>query len=398
LIQLHGGLDKFKEAYTHKADMADTFRDIAETFSNVQPHPSHSIERQAATVLTSYRAREAAPAYEQDARDARNTLKRITGESEMGGAIAKWIEAAKPSDEYARKMKLYGTRFVACVGDKAPSAVTRADAMKFRDAIAADVEAGKLKRSAAAKPLEHLHTLFAWVVSNDADGVNPFSGVKLPKVREKFSEQEGKKPFQPEHVRQIFDVMDSTQQSDDFKWIVRLCAFHGCRSGEAAQLRVEDVRMEFGMPVLRLTDANDAQRLKNRFSFRTVPLHPECAGFLEYAKAKGSGPVFTSLKVYRGTRAADFQKRFSEFLRKQVKITDPDLTGHSFRHGWRTLARNLSPVPMPGEIVCAIGGWSPGKGEQAARSSARRHHTGEQSGLGSSRTWREDFARARNRV
>ena len=63
--------------------------------------------------------------------------------------------------------------------------------------------------------------------------------------------------------------------------------------------------------------------------------------------------------MWKHSRAGTFQKRASKWLRK-IGITDKNVTVHSWRHTWRTLARDLN---MPEPVSRAILGHTQGKGE-----------------------------------
>src|SRR5208282_1217910 len=75
------------------------------------------------------------------------------------------------------------------------------------------------------------------------------------------------------------------------RWMPWICAYTGCRAGEAAQMRGRDVVEQGGIWALRITP--EAGSTKNRKP-RTVPLHEHVAtlGFLDYVKSRGDGPLF----------------------------------------------------------------------------------------------------------
>jgi integrase len=124
------------------------------------------------------------------------------------------------------------------------------------------------------------------------------------------------------------------------------------RSGEVTQLRVEDVSMLFGVPVLRVHDRYGS--IKNRFSQRDVPLHPRCEDLVDYARSV-RGPWLFDPANWRSDR---FQRHASVFLRTKARLADRALTMHSLRHTWRTLAREIG---MPASVSRAIMGHSMGR-------------------------------------
>jgi integrase len=217
-----------------------------------------------------------------------------------------------------------------------------------------------------AEHLARLHTLFNVALSEGLIPTNPAYKVKARKANGKFAI--GRQGFTSEHVRRIFEALNS--ESQDFKWIVRLLAYHGMRSGEVCQLRCEDVTNLHGVPVLCVHDRYGS--VKNEPSIRDIPIHPECMGILEFAReviAK-HGPdawLFSSVPAKNQGNADWFHKYGGKFLRQTVGITDRRYTMHSFRHLWRTLARECE---MPESVSRSLMGHALGKGEHGAYGSA----------------------------
>ena len=258
---------------------------------------------------------------------------------------------AKRSPKVVQKMLLFAQRFVAIVGNLSPADVTRAHVMTFRDAIEK-----AYSHSNATKHLENIHALFNAAHREGVIATNPAHNVKL---RGEAPLDGGKKPFQPAQVRAMFKALKG--QSEDFQWMIRLLAYHGARSGELANLHVEDVTTSMGVPVLRIHRVVQGA-LKNPASKREIPIHPKCRGIIAYAK-KAKGPhLFASFPEWQDGRGKAFQKDASAWLRDVVKITDSKLTCHGLRHTWRDLARE---VEMPESVSSAIMGHTRGKGEHA---------------------------------
>ena len=55
--------------------------------------------------------------------------------------------------------------------------------------------------------------------------------------------------------------------------------YHGCRSGELAGLKKEEIHLDAPIPYLEFKH-NDVRRLKNDWSVRDVPIHPACLPWL----------------------------------------------------------------------------------------------------------------------
>jgi integrase len=272
--------------------------------------------------------------------------------------VETWKRVSNPrSENTVAKMRLYAGRFLKSAGTFSdPRKITRQHVMTFRD----DLEKNKnLSGRSAAKHLEAVHRLLNVALSEGHVDFNAAHGIKFRKAGGKFADESSGKPyFQSDQVASIFAALKAEQT--DFEWMVRLLAYHGMRSGEAVQLQLADVTVLSGVPVLRVHDRNGT--VKNRHSVRDIPIHPACLAIVEYAKAAKGPWLFPSFPDWGDRRAAGFQRLASDFLRKRVKIADKALTMHSFRHGWRTLAREIT---MPDDVACSIGGWALGKGEHA---------------------------------
>lgn len=290
--------------------------------------------------------------------------RKSAGEAKLEALIDLWLKVSPPSNEKTQqKRRLYVRRFVACVGDLEPSKVTRQHIIKFRDAL----EAEGLTRTNIQTQLTGLNTLFKTAVSEGVLDTNPADGVRVAKrAGEKFSSRR-KKPFTGEQVAAILKASEHhdfgegsrkripSGRADDMRWIIKLLAYHGARSGEIVQLRPEDVTTIAGIPVLRLTDEDGSVKTAN--ALREIPIHPECMEIVARAAAlKDEARLFMSLAGAKDA-AHTFQHEASKFLKDVAKIDDAKLTLHSLRHTWRTVARE---VEMPDAVSKAIMGHSTG--------------------------------------
>ena len=123
-----------------------------------------------------------------------------------------------------------------------------------------------------------------------------------------------------------------------------------------------------GVSVLRIHDLHGS--VKNRASVRDVPIHPACMDIRDQAKAAAREEgawLFPSLPVKRLGRGRWFQDYGSRFLRQTVGILDSRYTMHSFRHLWRTLARECE---VPESVSRSIMAHTLGGGEHGAYGSA----------------------------
>ena len=100
---------------------------------------------------------------------------------------------------------------------------------------------------------------------------------------------------------------------------------------------------------------------------RSDSFDPGAAAQEVVAKHGAESWLFASLPAKKHGRAHWFQDYGSKFLRHKVGITDRRYTMHSFRHLWRTLARECE---MPESVSRSIMGHALGRGEHGAYGSA----------------------------
>jgi len=162
-------------------------------------------------------------------------------------------------------------------------------------------------------------------------------------------------PFDEADLARIFDpTLYETRKLPHTFWPPLVALFTGARCNEIAQLYLDDIvnddrehpeRWRF---MIRIGRGRTDQRLKNQFSNRSIPMHPQLIelGFLHYlddVRSLGFERVFPSL---RWTAAAGYgdtvSDMFSAYLRGKVKISAPRKVFHSFRHYFCTQAKNFT--------------------------------------------------------
>ena len=286
-----------------------------------------------------------------------NIFAKLRGESgsdpRLFDLVALWQRVAKPrAAKSTDKMKMHVRRFVELIGDHPPRDVTRQQALDFRDGLE---RRSDLSAKSVDKHLYGMLRLYNVALSEGAADQNPFMGVKARKGPNGKYVDEGRKPFTSIHARLIFKQLSSLPADDQI--VMRLLAYHGMRAGEACQLRGCDVTRVTGVDVISINDA--AGSIKNRPSLRDVPLHPKCRDLLALAKSKAPDAYLFDYPMWKHSRAGKFQQRANAWLRS-IGITDKNVTVHSWRHTWRTMARELN---MPEPISRAILGHTLGSGD-----------------------------------
>lgn len=149
--------------------------------------------------------------------------------------------------------------------------------------------------------------------------------------------------FSEDDLVRIFDLQTYKSRTLPHSfWPPLLALFTGARCNEIAQLYLDEVVNDdpahpdrWRIMVRRL---RPDQRLKNKFSNRSIPLHPRLIelGFLRYlddVRSLGFERVFPGLRYTEAAGYGDtVSDQFATYLRKHVGITDPKKVFHSFRH------------------------------------------------------------------
>lgn len=265
--------------------------------------------------------------------------------------------------------------FAEFVGPTRPvAAISPIDVRDFRDTIAklpanyrkrreyaglnirdAAEKAGRkgdlpLSPTTVSKYMSTVSPFFAWLKADLRVSANPCDGLHVkPKKR-----QNTRPPFS---VLQLNTILCSplfvgferdgkehkpgkTQARDWRFWVPLLCLFTGARIGEAAQLRLEDVReQEEGWFLFFREDRKSGQRTKSREA-RAVAVHPilQAIGFIDFVadarRKQATGPLFDLTANERGHVGATPSRFFRDYLERiGVKERRDGLGSHSFRHG-----------------------------------------------------------------
>jgi integrase len=155
-----------------------------------------------------------------------------------------------------------------------------------------------------------------------------------------------RRAFTQKEMQQIFGsdyYRDGAYNRSYQYWVIHLAAFTGARVNELSQLTTEDVRQDDeGLWFLNITAAeDDGQSVKNEESRRIIPVHQKLIdlGFIDYCEANKAaakdGP--SNLFDLKRAKADGYGKAASQwfntkYLRDYLKIDDPNVVFHSFRH------------------------------------------------------------------
>jgi integrase len=215
-----------------------------------------------------------------------------------------------------------------------------------------DLVAYRAKRKTLSNHLKAIQALFNFAAKGgllSADGqpsVNPIAGVD-------FNPGEGNQrdDFTPEDRRVILIL--ARHAEPHIYWLNWLGSYTGARLSELADAHTRDVVQVEGVWVIKIHTKNRSrdQRLKTIVSIRDVPLHSALLdeSILEYVASVGDGPLFPQLRLDGyGRRSGQASTEISDWLRKAVKITEPDKSWYSQRHTATSYLRNtMGPDGTP---------------------------------------------------
>ena len=218
-----------------------------------------------------------------------------------------------------------------------------------------DESVARLKPASINMYQQAARSVFKWAMENDLIQQNPASVMRDMKTG---NPKYDRLPFTDDDLRSYFGVLEAERESQPcLWWIPRIMAFSGCRLGEAAQLRKEDVRQEAGVWVLDINENHPDKQLKTAASRRLVPLHPELArmGFLPFLQQQPEGFLWpeTMRKATSPERSPiDKLQRMLATRLRSAGISDKKKTAaHSFRH---TVSARLKGCSVPDYQIAEI--------------------------------------------
>lgn len=271
----------------------------------------------------------------------------IASKVDFDDLVNGWAAERKPAEK-----TLYDwTRVMAQLGDflghRDAARITGENLVAWKDSLVASGLAAKTIRESRLAPIR---AILRWGVDNRRLDENPAERITIS-IKQKPGQ--GKRGFKDAEAAQILKAA-AAERDPVKRWVPLVCAYSGARLSEVCQLRSEDIGEEDGIAVMRF--AAEAGSLKNVGSERTVPFHSAiiAAGFLEFVRSRKAGPLFPELPPDKfGKRGGNGTKILGRWVRG-LGLTDPRLApNHSWRHRFKTLARNYS---LAGDVTDAITG------------------------------------------
>lgn len=243
-------------------------------------------------------------------------------------------------DQYAMRLN----HLIRFLGHDDAKRVTSGDLVRYKDHRLGSINPRTGKPISATTvrtgELVAFRSIFGWAVENGYLKSNPTLGVKLKtsrteKVREReFTEEEATAILSA--TRELAAIRRPSETDSARRWVPWICAYSGCRVGEAVQLRKEDFAKKGGVWVMRITPEAGTVKTKQ---VREVPLHAHVIeeGLMDFVKKAKEGHLFVTVKegktfrhTWRGRK-----NRVAEWAR--TIVTDPNVApNHAWRHAFKS--------------------------------------------------------------
>lgn len=323
--------------------------------------------------------------------------------------------------------------FIEVVGNKPVRNYTKADGVKFKDALMSTPSqrlskpfkglplvkqakmATRLDPNRKTIPRLHIDTIndklmavrkfFKFANSHEGDVPNPIEGLRIKPKRTRGKSVERRYPFRPDELEKICNgtIYRGCKSPHHWKqpgaliprdsasfWAPLIALYSGMRLGEIIQLRTADVKTDatgityFDVTSVIEDDDTDADKsTKTVTSIRDIPVHSELLRFglmalVAQRRKDGTTRLFTD--YVQSPTDGSWSKTFSAWFRHYRRyvgveriIKDKNRVDfHSFRHLFEDVARNLPDVKM--EFRDALQGHGEsGVSAQYGEGVARKH-------------------------
>lgn len=271
-----------------------------------------------------------------------------------------WKLRQKPKDSSVREFERAAARF----NEKHPTLhiadVESLHIVEYRDWL---TEQG-LAAATVEKHMNAIKALLAIAVERNLIKHNPASRIRPPKASK--NEEEDREPFSKDDLNKFFSSpiyrggrIPAGGKAEAAQWLPLMALFSGARVEELCQLRLNDFSEDGGIPFFFIRRKHEEQDTKTSSSIRRVPVHPILIriGLLRYVErlreAKDDWLFPLLVTDVKGNRSGNWSKWFGRYLRDTVKIKDPAIVFHSFRHTFKDVCRACS---IPEDVHDAITG------------------------------------------
>lgn len=177
----------------------------------------------------------------------------------------------------------------------------------------------------------------------------PFELLDKVKIKKNAKGKQRRRAFKDDELRIVFNpatLAASNQGAPYMHWLPLISAHSGMRINEIAQLGISDIVTLNGIQCFNVTDEPDPveerelireKSVKTEAGKRLVPVHRRLIelGLLNYVtmlRSAGHTRLFPDLIGGRDGPGQPASKHFGRYCDK-IKLSDPTLCFHSFRHG-----------------------------------------------------------------
>lgn len=293
----------------------------------------------------------------------------VLGRTSLRTVHAKWSKSQSRTTDSISSCLRAVQQYEACFGDKAIEELARIDGDEFRAWL---VHAHRKTSTKTARDrLVWVKSLLKYACRElEILGRSPWEGLDID-----VTDSVKRRPWSDAELRRFFlqPLFLSYELPIDRKagnhaayWIPLLGLFTGARVTELAQLRTEDVLHADQLPVIRIAEAAEEQRVKTDAGTRLIPVHNELIrlGFLDYVRSSeknGSVWLWPDLPRREGKAGGYFSQWFGQTRRALGFSKYPDF--HCLRHTVRT---QLAEADVPEPTIDALLGHEIG-GSTGAR-------------------------------
>lgn len=266
----------------------------------------------------------------------------------MRDAYEAWKGTAVRSEKTVGTFRRHVQMFEEMMGNPPLHTLKRGDGLRFRDMLTEWAVRERKTAETANNVLASIKAITNAARDREWLEVSPFDKME---VTQGGKESEGREPWTREELPVLFDsplfMAYQLPQGDSIAtkggrdaayWVPLLAAYTGARAGELCQLWADDVSEQDGGLVIEFrANRNRGQKLKNKGSWRAVPVHGELLrlGFREYWLSMKEGDenrLFPHIPTEGQNGAAgQFGHWFGEYKRSRGFQTATK-TLHSFRH------------------------------------------------------------------
>lgn len=185
----------------------------------------------------------------------------------------------------------------------------------------------------------NVKSLFAWAY--DADLIDRDYKTLLSVKKRKKDERPDRAPFSIDELKAIFESQAFlNRKKPEYYWVPLLALYSGARVNELCQMKVSDIQeYSEGLWAIYISAAGEGQRLKNKSSWRSIPVHSNLIslGLIGYRysvieKHGVDAQLFPNINPTRDGFSKNVSRNFNEELLKEVGVKQQTNCFHSLRH------------------------------------------------------------------